>query len=192
VYGNEVGFPTAESELPRPFSPYGVTKLAAEHLCGVYAANWGVPTLSLRLFTVYGPGQRPDMAFHRFVEAALEGRPIELYGDGGQRRDFTHVDDVVAAFLLAAESPSSGHQVLNVAGGAQVSVLDVIAQLEEILGRDIAVEHASQVPGDVRDTGADCSAIRALLRWEPGVELAAGLGSQVEWQQANRPLTTRG
>src|SRR5439155_8600705 len=96
VYGNQPRYPVHEDDLPRPFSPYGVTKLAAEHLCGLYAANWGVPAVSLRYFTVYGPRQRPDMAFSRFLTAALEGRALVRYGDGQQVRDFTYVDDVVA------------------------------------------------------------------------------------------------
>lgn len=186
VYGNVGVFPTPETALPQPFSPYGVTKLAAEHLCGVYAANRGLAVVSLRLFTVYGPGQRPDMGFHRFIESAIEGTPIELYGDGGQRRDFTHVDDVVDAFLAAAGSTHEGHHVLNVAGGSQVRVTDVLDELGRILGRPVDVRRAPEVPGDVRDTGADCTAIGRVLGWSPSIDLEAGLRSQVEWHRARR------
>jgi UDP-glucuronate 4-epimerase len=186
IYGNAAVFPTSESALPRPFSPYGVTKLAAEHLCGVYAANWGLSTVSLRYFTVYGPRQRPDMGFHRFIEAAIDGCPIELYGTGAQRRDFTHVDDVVAATLLAAESSAPADPALNVAGGSQVRITEVLDQIGEILGRRLDVRRTREVPGDVDQTGADCAAIRALLGWQPRMDLASGLMTQVEWHLANR------
>src|SRR5204863_9293524 len=102
VYGNAERFPAMETDLPRPFSPYGVTKLAAEHLCGLYAANWGVPTVSLRYFTVYGPRQRPDMSIHRLCEAAIHGTTFPRYGDGTQIREFTYVDDIVHGNVLAA------------------------------------------------------------------------------------------
>ena len=186
VYGNAAAYPTSERVVPRPFSPYGVTKLAAEHLCGVYAANWGLPTTCLRYFTVYGPHQRPDMGFHRFIEAAIGGRPIELYGSGTQRRDFTHVDDVVAATLLAAGSSAPAGSVLNVAGGSQAQVSDVLDLIGEILGRPLDVRRAAEVPGDVRETGAECSAIREVLGWHPRTDLRSGLVTQVEWHLANR------
>src|SRR3954454_2167315 len=126
VYGNAPAYPTTEDDVPRPHSPYGVTKLAAEHLCSLYASNFGVPTVSLRYFTVYGPGQRPDMAFNRFIRATLAGEPITVYGTGEQVRDFTYVDDVVQANLLAAEGDVPPGSVFNVSGGSDISVNEVL------------------------------------------------------------------
>src|SRR3954453_19640896 len=129
VYGNAERFPTSEVDRPQPLSPYGVTKLAAEHLCNLYANSYGVPTVSLRYFSVYGPRQRPDMAFHRFIRAAATGEPLRIFGDGRQTRDFTYVGDIVAATLAAADRGVPG-EVYNVAGGSRVSVLDVLGMLE--------------------------------------------------------------
>ena len=141
VYGNAVSFPTTEATLPKPFSPYGVTKLAAEHLCSVYAENWGLSTVSLRYFTVYGPRQRPDMAFHRFISAALHGREIEVYGNGEQRRDFTYVGDVVRANLLAAQRPLPPGSILNIAGGSHATVNMVLKHIADLVGDEVRVRH---------------------------------------------------
>ncbi len=181
VYGDAEAFPTSETVRPAPVSPYGVTKLAAEHLCEVYRRGFGVPTASLRLFTVYGPGQRPDMAFSRLVHAAVQGERFELYGDGMQTRDFTFVGDVVRAMVDAAGSGWCG--VANVGGGARTSmrqVLDVVADLcgpLDVVARPVA-------RGDVRDTSADTSVATAAFGYRPRTGLAEGLGRMVAAERA--------
>ncbi|MGW0229266.1 NAD-dependent epimerase/dehydratase family protein [Actinopolymorpha singaporensis] len=184
VYGNADSYPTTEASLPRPFSPYGTTKLAAEHLCGAYAENWGLPTVALRYFTVYGPRQRPDMAIHRFIQAAAEGRDIHLYGTGEQARDFTYVDDVVRANLLAAWKPIRPGTVLNIAGGSHVSVNMLLDKLGDIVGRPLTVRRGDTCAGDVDNTRADCSKAALLLDWRPLIDMTTGLTRQVEWQLA--------
>jgi nucleoside-diphosphate-sugar epimerase len=186
VYGNAVRYPTRETDLPRPFSPYGVTKLAGEQLCTLYAANWGVPTVSLRYFTVFGPRQRPDMGMHRFVEAAFDRRPIPLYGDGEQVRDFTFVDDVVAANLAAARRDVEPGTFLNVAGGGAVTVNELLALLAECVGVPLAVSHLPEQPGDVRMTGGAVDKAARLLGWSPRVGVAEGVAAQVAWHRARR------
>lgn len=180
VYGQLQDLPLREESLPQPFSPYGVTKLAAEHLCLLYHANYGVPTVALRYFTVYGPRQRPDMGFHKFIQAALQDRPIVVYGDGEQTRDFTYVSDAVEANWLAL-SPAANGQVLNIGGGSRSSVNQVLTTLEEILGRPIRREQRPPQPGDVRHTWADTTRARDLLGFSPRVSLREGLARQVEW-----------
>ena len=188
VYGAAERFPTPETARPAPRSPYGVTKLAAEHLCELYRDNFGVPTASLRLFTVYGPRQRPDMAFSRLVEAALDGRPFELYGDGQQTRDFTFVADVVEAFRSAARSSWCG--VANVGGGARRSMRDVLAIVESICGT-VRIEHRPPEAGDVRDTSADTSTARSAFGYEPAVSLADGLAAMIAWRRGRILSTVR-
>src|SRR3954452_21495492 len=139
VYGQAQSFPTAEDALPAPFSPYGVTKLAGEHLAMLYAGNHGLDCVALRYFSVYGPRQRPDMAFRRFAAAALEGRPLEVYGDGGQTRDFTFVADIVAATRAAAEAPGVAGQVINVGGGSRARLDEAIEILSSLAGRPLEV-----------------------------------------------------
>jgi UDP-glucuronate 4-epimerase len=181
VYGEALTYPTSEGDLPKPHSPYGVTKLAAEHLCGLFASNWGVPTVSLRYFTVYGPRQRPDMAIHRLIEAGTRGHSFPLYGTGEQVRDFTFVSDVVEANLRAAQVPVEPGTVLNVAGGSDIRVRDLIDLLEGILERPIKLQRHPPQPGDVLRTGGSTVRIRELLGWEPRVGLTEGLRAQVEW-----------
>jgi nucleoside-diphosphate-sugar epimerase len=178
IYGNAVIYPTTEACLPRPHSPYGVTKLAAEHLCTVYADNFGVPTVSLRYFTVYGPGQRPDMAFDRFIRAALLDEPIRVYGSGRQIRDFTYVDDVVEANLRAAAADVPPGSVFNVSGGTSVSVNEVLDILSGIVGRSLHVEYMAAVAGDVERTGGSADKIEAMLGWRPRVDIESGLRAQ--------------
>ncbi len=180
VYGETRDLPLREDSPTRPYSPYGVTKLAAEHLCGLYHANYGVPTVSLRYFTVYGPRQRPDMGFHKFIRAALDDRPIVIYGDGEQTRDFTFVADVVEANWLAL-GPGAAGQLFNIGGGSRVSVNQVLATLEEILGRPIRREHQPAQPGDVRHTWADTRRAKEMLGFEPKVSLRDGLAREVAW-----------
>jgi UDP-glucose 4-epimerase len=181
VYGEAESYPTTETDRPKPRSPYGVTKLAAEHLTVLYAANFGVPTVSLRYFTVYGPRQRPDMAFTNFTRDAIEGREISVYGDGEQIREFTYVDDIVKANLLAGERPTDPGVVINLSGGASVSVNEVLTQIEEIHGSPINVHRGEVVPGDVRRTGGSTERAQELLGWSPKVNLRDGLQAQYEW-----------
>jgi UDP-glucuronate 4-epimerase len=187
VYGNAPSYPTTEDDLPRPHSPYGVTKLAGEHLCSLYAANWGVPTLSLRYFTVYGPRQRPDMAIHRLLKAGLTGDAFPLYGDGSAVRDFTFVSDAVTANLAAADADCKPGAVVNVAGGASTTVADLIALAGEVLGKPIAIERQPTQPGDVARTGGSIERARELLGWEPQTDLRTGLQAQAAWQRARQP-----
>lgn len=181
VYGNAERYPTNENDRPQPISPYGVTKLAAEHLCTLYATSFDVPTVSLRYFTVYGPRQRPDMAFTRFANAAVHGNAITIFGSGEQVRDFTYVDDVVAANLLAATQSVSPGTILNVAGGSHTSVNDVLQVFEEVAGKKLAIRHVEDVAGDVRRTGGDTAAIRSVLGWRPTVSLREGIARQLSW-----------
>jgi nucleoside-diphosphate-sugar epimerase len=180
VYGETGDLPLREDSPTRPYSPYGVTKLAAEHLCSLYHANYGLPTVSLRYFTVYGPRQRPDMGFHKFIRAALEDRPITVYGDGEQTRDFTFVTDAAEANWLAASSGVAG-QVFNIGGGSRCSVNEILATLEEILGRPIRRDRRPPQPGDVRHTWADTSRARDILGFSPRVSLREGLAREVAW-----------
>lgn len=181
VYGNAPAYPTRESDLPRPASPYGVTKLAAEHLCGLYGRVHGLTTVSLRHFTVYGPRQRPDMAFRRLVEAALHGGSFPLYGTGQQVRDLTYVDDVVEANVLAASADVAPGTVLNIAGGTRVDMLEVIDAVGSLVGRPVRVEPLPAQPGDVDHTEGCVDAAADLLGWRPEVPLAEGLAAMVRW-----------
>lgn len=183
VYGNADAYPVRERDLPRPHSPYGVTKLAGEHLCGLYAANHGLPTVALRYFTVYGPRQRPDMAFHRLIEGALAGRPFPLYGDGSHVRDFTYVGDVVRANVLAATADVEPGTVVNVCAGGSTALRDVIEAVGEAVGTPVPVERHPEQPGDVARTGGSFAAARRLLGWAPETSLAAGIAAQVEWHR---------
>lgn len=184
VYGNADRYPTREQDRPRPFNPYGVTKLAAEHLCNLYAEAFGVPTVALRYFTVYGPGQRPDMAFSRFARAAARGEDIVIYGSGEQIRDFTYVEDVVHANMLAATCAVRPGTVLNVAGGSHTSVNEVLQIVQDIARVKLSVIHAGAAAGDVHRTGGDTTAIRSVLRWYPSVGLREGIERQYHWAAA--------
>ena len=184
VYGDARHYPTSESDLPAPMSPYGVTKLAAEHLCSLYFRNFGVPTVSLRYFTVYGPGQRPDMAFHKFIRAALAGQPIPVYGDGAQIRDFTFVDDVVEANLAVAAAEESLGQVYNVCGGSSVTVNETIDVISEVIGEPVNREVLPGVPGDVRRTGGTAERLMNDTSWRPAVSVNEGIARETEWIQS--------
>lgn len=180
VYGDGLAGPMREDAMVQPVSPYGVTKLAAEQLCYLYAVNHGVPATSLRYFTVYGPRQRPDMAFHRFLRAALQGEPITVFGDGGQTRDFTYVDDAVAATIAAAERGRVG-RTYNIGGGSRVSVNEVLDIVGRVSGRTLAVERGPAQKGDMRDTWADTGRARADLGFGPAVSLEDGLAEEHRW-----------
>ncbi len=186
VYGNADAYPVSESDLPRPHSPYGVTKLAAEHLCGLYAANHGVATVALRYFTVYGPRQRPDMAFHRLIEGALDGEPFPLYGDGSHVRDFTYVGDVVRANVLAGTAHVEPGTVVNVCAGGSTVLRDVIDAVGDAVGSPVPIEQHAEQAGDVQRTGGSNEAARRLLGWEPQTSLADGIAAQVAWHRSRR------
>lgn len=179
VYGN-VTLPMKESVRPQPVSPYGVTKLAAEHLCYLYWKNYGIPTVSLRYFTVYGPRQRPDMGIHKFVRAIINGDPIIIYGDGIQTRDFTYVSDIVEANLKAATSGNPG-SVFNIGGGSQITVNELIQIIEEKCGRKASIIYGDQQKGDVTDTLADISKARIKIGWAPHISVREGISSFVDW-----------
>jgi nucleoside-diphosphate-sugar epimerase len=181
IYGNAESLPTRESAVPAPFSPYGVTKLAGEHLCQLYRENHGVEAVMLRYFTVYGPRQRPDMALHRFCAAAIAGEPITLFGDGSQRRDFTFVEDVVRATRAAAVAPEPRNGVYNIGGGSQVSLRTVLELLAGLAGRPLDVRREDTVVGDVRETSADTSCAARELGYAPRVAFPDGLRAEFEW-----------
>ena len=180
VYGDSPDLPLRESAACRPVSPYGVTKLAAEHLGNLYHSNLGLPVSSLRYFTVYGPRQRPDMAFHRFLKAARDGTPIEVYGDGRQTRDFTFVSDIVAATRAAAVSGRPGG-VYNVGGGERVALNDVIERIGRVTGRRLEVVRREAQKGDMRDTSADTQAAARDLGFRSTVTLEEGLEREWQW-----------
>jgi nucleoside-diphosphate-sugar epimerase len=180
VYGEAESFPTRESALPRPVSPYGVTKLAAEHLAQLYTRNFDIPAVSVRYFTVYGPRQRPDMAFARFMQALADGEPIEVFGDGEQTREFTYVSDAIEGTLKAATADVVG-MVFNLGGGSRVTINKVLATLGEISDLEVRRNNLAAAPGDPRHTGASINLARERLGWEPRVALREGLAKQWEW-----------
>jgi UDP-glucose 4-epimerase len=180
VYGDNVSLPMTEEALPQPVSPYGVTKLAAEQLCYLYHVNHGVPAVSLRYFTVYGPRQRPDMAFHRFLRAVRLGQSITVYGDGEQTRDFTYVADAVSATVAAATRGAPG-RVYNIGGGSRVSVREVLAIIGRVTGRSPMTSADPSQKGDMRHTYADTSRARADLGFKPTVDLEQGLKAEYTW-----------
>ena len=185
VYGDAVSLPMREDALPQPVSPYGVTKLAAEHLCHLYFVNHQVPAVSLRYFTVYGPRQRPDMGFNRFFSAVLDGRPVLQYGDGLQTRDFTFVADAVAATAAAAVRGTPGG-VYNIGGGSRVTLREVFEMIGRVSGRPVTIDHQPAQKGDMRDTYADTSRARADLGFAPSVTLEQGLREMYLWMEAIR------
>lgn len=181
VYGQALTLPTHEDVLPMPHSPYGVTKLAAEHLCRAYQANFGVDAVTLRYFSVYGPRQRPDMAFNIFCRAVLNDEPIAVFGDGNQTRDFTFVSDVVHATRLAADARDPGLRVFNVGGGSHITLRTALELIEQFAGRELDVRYRSHEAGDVRDTLADVNRSREALDFETGVAFQDGLLAEFEW-----------
>jgi nucleoside-diphosphate-sugar epimerase len=185
VYGDNVALPMREDMMIQPVSPYGVTKLAAEHLCHLYYVNHQVPTVSLRYFTVYGPRQRPDMGFHRFFSAILDGRPVAQYGDGLQTRDFTFVADAAAATAAAAVRGTPGG-VYNIGGGSRVSLREVFDMLGRVSGRPVTIDLQPPQKGDMRDTYADTSRARADMGFVPAIGLEDGLRAMFSWMEANR------
>jgi UDP-glucose 4-epimerase len=189
VYGDAPVYPTTEEAITRPVSPYGVTKLASEHLCLAYARPEvsSLAVATLRYFTVYGSRQRPDMAFRRFLAAAYAGEPIRVYGDGEQTRDFTHVEDAVRANLLAMTAPVEAEAV-NVGGGRRITLNEVLDLIGRSTGRRLRIERAPAQPGDARHTGADGTRAEALLGYRPEVRLEDGIADQAAWVAAGLGL----
>ncbi len=183
VYGDAETLPTPENVIPRPVSPYGVTKLATEHLARIYWRTFGVPTVCLRYFTVYGPRQRPDMAFNRLIRRALAQETFQVFGDGNQTRDFTFVGDAVSGTIAAGTHGRPG-SVYNIGGGSCRSLNSVVDTLCELLGARVALDYCAGQPGDARDTAADIRRARHELGFEPTCEFEAGLQAQLDWQQA--------
>lgn len=188
VYGDAESYPTREQDATWPKSPYGVSKLAGEHLVGLYARNFGLPTTSLRYFTVYGPRQRPDMAFTRFLRSAIRGDSVRLFGTGAQVRDFTYIDDIVEANVLAISVDHAPGSVFNLSGGSNVSVNEVLAAIGEIAGRPLHVLRTAGSPGDVMRTSGSTDEVSAVLGWAPSTVLLDGLKQQHEWLLETREL----
>ncbi|MCW2500161.1 MAG: NAD-dependent epimerase/dehydratase [Frankiales bacterium] len=185
VYGDALRLPTSEQDLPAPVSPYGVSKLSAEQLGRAYASSMGIDVTALRYFTVYGPGQRPDMAFRLFCEAVFDGRPITMFGDGGQTRDFTFVEDAVEANMLAATKGKPG-AVYNIGGGSRVSLAECLDTLQVVSGKTVLVDRQADRLGDVRHTGADTSLAHADLGYAPKTTLIDGLAAEWMWVDERR------
>jgi UDP-glucose 4-epimerase len=181
VYGNAETLPTYETICPQPVSPYGITKLAAERLCWLYHQNFQVPVTALRYFTVYGPRQRPDMAFHKFFKAVLADEAIPIYGDGQQTRDFTFVSDAIAANLAAASVEGAIGEVFNIGGGSRVVLTEVIDTMEQVVGQPIRRNHIDKAMGDARHTAADVSKAKNILGYQPQVSLKDGLSQEWHW-----------
>jgi len=180
VYGDLVAMPMREDALPQPVSPYGVTKLAAEQLCYLYYTNHQVPAVSLRYFTVYGPRQRPDMGFHKFLRAAIRGESMSLFGDGEQTRDFTYVHDAVSATIAAATKGVPG-RVYNIGGGSRVSMNQVMQIIGRVAGRQLMITRDEAQKGDMRHTYADTTLARHDLGFAPQVGLEEGLAAEFQW-----------
>jgi nucleoside-diphosphate-sugar epimerase len=180
VYGDDTPMPFHEDAVPRPVSPYGVSKLAGEQLCYLYHVNFGLPTVSLRYFTVYGPRQRPDMGFHRFLRATILGEPITVYGDGEQTRDFTFVADAVSATIAAATRGVPG-RVYNIGGGSRVSINQVFEMIGRITGSQPRLNLDPAQKGDMRHTYADTSRARCDLAFAPTIGLEEGLAAEYRW-----------
>lgn len=181
VYGDAETLPTHEGICPAPVSPYGITKLAAERLCTLYYKNFGLPFVALRYFTVYGPRQRPDMAFHKFFKALLKNEAISVYGDGQQTRDFTFISDAVAANLAAASAAEVAGEIFNIGGGSRVTLTEVIDTIEEIVGQPILRNYSVKARGDAHHTAADISKAQKILNFQPQVSLTEGLQHEWRW-----------
>ena len=190
IYGQADRFPTSEDAVPRPISPYGTTKLTAENLCMAYHVSFEIPVVALRFFSVYGPRQRPDMAFDAFCRAALTHEPISVFGDGMQTRDFTYVGDVVTAIRAAASSETARGGTYNIGGGSRVSLKHAIEIIGELADRPLEIRNEGVQAGDVRDTGAEISRAQRDLDFRPQVSLRDGLAAQLDWVRGDVALAT--
>ena len=181
IYGNAVTMPTPETLCPQPVSPYGITKLAGERLCWLYQRNFDVPVTALRYFTVYGQRQRPDMAFHKFFKAAIEGKAIDIYGDGQQTRDYTFVKDIVAANLAAGKVSEAVGEVFNIGGGSRVTLIELLDLMEKVMGQPIKRNYLANAVGDARHTSANITKAQKILGYIPQVSLLEGLTQEWYW-----------
>ncbi len=179
VYGDAENLPVKENASPKPLSPYGASKLAAESLCYLYWKSFGVPVVSLRYFTVYGPRQRPDMAFHKFIKGILRDEEIYIYGSGEQTRDFTYISDIVKANLLALNAPSG--EIFNIGGGNRITLTDVLSLIETLIGKKAGVKKTNTRKGDVHDTWADIKKANSFMGYSPKISLKEGLKKQISW-----------
>ncbi len=186
VYGLSPQLPMTEDQTLHPFSPYGVTKLAAENLCFLYHINYGIPCVSLRFFTVYGPGQRPDMAFHRFLKAIGKDKEIKIYGDGEQTRDFTYIDDIIRANISSLTYGKPG-ETYNIGGGTRIKLNDIIPVFERICQKKIKIKCQEGQKGDVRHTFANIEKAKRDLNYVPQVSLEDGLDEEWKWIQTTYP-----
>lgn len=184
IYGNAITMPTPETLCPQPVSPYSITKLAGERLCWLYQQNFSVPVTALRYFTVYGPRQRPDMAFHQFFKAAINDEAITIFGDGQQTRDYTFVSDIVAANLAAAKIPAAIGEVFNIGGGSRVSLVELLNKMEQVIKQPIRRNHLEKAVGDARHTSADITKAKQILGYIPHVSLLEGLTQEWKWIQS--------
>lgn len=187
VYGDVVDFPITESSPKKPISPYGVTKLAGEHLASLYYSGYGIPTVSLRYFTVYGPRQRPDMAFHKFIRAVASGDEIEIYGTGEQTRDFTYVKDAVDANLQALSTGTPG-EVYNIGGGSRIPLIQAIGIIEEVAGKKAELKYTQAQRGDAKHTLADISKAQRDFSYSPKVDIREGISRHCNWLMENIEL----
>ena len=181
IYGDAVTMPTPETLCPQPVSPYGITKLAGERLCWLYQQNFGVPVTALRYFTVYGPRQRPDMAFHKFLKAAINSEAISIYGDGQQTRDYTYISDAIAANLAAGDVPEAIGEVFNIGGGSRVTLMELLNIMEQVIGHPIKKNYINKAAGDARHTSADVTKANKILNYLPQVSLKEGLTQEWKW-----------
>jgi nucleoside-diphosphate-sugar epimerase len=185
VYGDAEALPMREDNLLKPFSPYGVTKLAGENLCFLYYRNYEIPTISLRYFTVFGPRQRPDMGIYKFVKSFLDGSEIKVFGDGNQTRDFTYISDVVEANVLAANTSIRG-EIFNIGGGNRITVNELIKIISQITGKDTKILYIDDQKGDVKDTWADIDKAKSLLKWSPSINISDGLQEFIKWMSLTK------
>jgi UDP-glucose 4-epimerase len=190
VYGKNPPLPTPEDVILEPNSPYGATKVTGEHLCALYAENWGLDYRSLRYFTVFGPRQRPDMGFHKFLRAIVEGRPLDVFGDGSQSRDCTYVDDVVDATIQAGDTRTK-HRVFNVGGGTRRPLTDILDVMQEIVGKRAIVRYTGEERGDVPHTHADISRSREEFGYTPSTPVEEGLRREARWLKPSGWCLTR-
>jgi len=189
VYGNSDEMPLKISTLTKPVSPYGVTKLAAENLVNSYYENYNLPAISLRYFTVYGPRQRPDMAFHIFLRSAITNNKIDIYGNGEQIRDFTYIEDVINANMLSLEFGVSG-EIYNIGGGSNISINETLRLIKSITNKSLKINYKDSLKGDVTQTQADISNSKIQLNYEPKYEIKAGLEKEYQWIDENISLLT--
>lgn len=180
VYGEVSKVPISEDMNTSPVSPYGVTKLSSEKLCLLYHKNFRVPVIILRYFTVYGPRQRPDMAIYKFIKAILTGDEIIVYGDGNQTRDFTYVDDIVSANILASNCALNG-EIFNIGAGTRINIKALIKMIEKKIGKEAKLKYTCSEKGEMRDTLSDITKAKKVFKYNPKFQIDVGLDREIEW-----------